>query len=110
MTKLLSSGFPVQKPDRQPAKLVATPETPKISQGLTGQAHAAAKPCDGAYIYNWRAALAETPDTFVQQKQSTGAKATFDGLTRGETYVFQLNAVGTAGTSDWSNAGSMMVI
>lgn len=38
MTILLSSGFPVQKPNRTPAQVPATPVTPTISQGLTGQA------------------------------------------------------------------------
>ena len=70
----------------------------------------ATKPVDFTYIYNWRVALASKPDDFVQQSQSTGARTESEGLTPGETYVFQCNAVGTAGTSDWSNAGSLMVI
>jgi hypothetical protein len=110
MTKLLSSGFPVQKPDRTPATVPATPDAPKVSQGRTGEAFAASSPVDGAYIYNWRVALASAPDTVVQHLQSTGARATFEGLTPGQTYRFQCNAVGTAGTSDWSNAGTLMVI
>src|ERR1035437_3479344 len=99
MTKLLSSGFPVQKPDRSPASVPATPIAPKIAQGLTGQAIMATKPVDFTYIYNWRVALASKPDDFVQQSQSTGARTESEGLTPGETYVFQCNAVGTAGTS-----------
>ncbi len=110
MTKLLSSGFPVQKPDRSKASIPATPVTPKVSQGLTGEALTATKPVDFTYIYNWRVALASKPDDFVQHGQSTAARTTFEGLTPGQAYVFQCNAVGTAGTSDWSNAGSLMVI
>jgi hypothetical protein len=110
MTKLLSSGFPVQKPDRTPASIPVTPVTPKVAQGLTGQAIMATKPVDFTYIYNWRVALASKPDDFVQHSQSTAARTQAEGLTPGEIYVFQCNAVGTAGTSDWSNAGSLMVI
>ena len=110
MTKLLSSGFPVQKPDRSPASIPVTPIAPKVSQGLTGQAYSATKPVDFTYIYNWRVALASKPDDFVQHGQSTAARTTFEGLTPGQAYIFQCNAVGTAGTSDWSNAGTLMVI
>jgi hypothetical protein len=110
MTKLLSSGFPVQKPDRSPASVPVTPVTPKVTQGLTGEANMATRAVDFTYIYNWRVALASKPDDFVQHGQSTSSRTKFEGLTPGEKYIFQCNAVGTAGTSDWSNAGSLMVI
>lgn len=110
MTILLSSGFPVQKPNRTPAQTPATPSTPDAMQGLTGQVLLASSPVNGAYIYNWRVATVEEPDKIVFSGQSTGARTDFTGLTPGKTYLFQLNAVGTAGTSDWSNASSLMVI
>ena len=110
MAKLLSSGFPVQKPDRSKASVPATPVAPRVPQGLTGEAISATKRVDFTYIYNWRVALASKPDEFVQHVQSTGARTEFEGLTPGQTYLFQCNAVGTAGTSNWSNAGSLMVI
>lgn len=110
MTKLLSSGFPVQKPDRTPASVPATPETPKVAQGQTGEALPSTKAVEFAYIYNWRLALASKPDDYLQHAQSTGARTSFPGLIPGQLYNVQANAVGTAGTSDWSNAGSLMVI
>jgi hypothetical protein len=110
MTKLLSSGFPVQKPDRSPASIPATPASPKIAQGRTGEALTSSRPVEFAYIYNWRVALDSKPDEFVQHAQSTGARTAFEGLTPGQVYRFQCNAVGTAGTSDWSNVGKLMVI
>ncbi|MFL6529682.1 MAG: hypothetical protein ACJ8KX_04370 [Chthoniobacterales bacterium] len=110
MTILLSSGFPVQKPNRTPAQIPATPITPAVSQGLTGQAYVVTGRVEGAYVYNWRVALADTPETFIQHAQSTGGRVTIDSLTPGKICLFQANAVGTAGTSDWSNAGSLMVI
>lgn len=110
MTILLSSGFPVQKPNRTPARVPATPSTPDIYQGQTGQAYAVTGKADGAYVYNWRAALADAPETFLHHAQSTGGRVTIGDLDPGKTYLFQANAVGTAGTSDWSNSGSLMVI
>lgn len=111
MTKLLSSGFPVQKPNRAPAQVPATPAVPTIAQGdVTGKAVATSGKVAGAYIYNWQVFLEDEPETVVQRAQTTGARATFPGLTVGKAYLFQLNAVGTAGTSDWSGLGSRVVI
>ena len=111
MTILLSSGFPVQKPNRTPAQVPPTPSTPDVYQGKkTGEAYAVTGKADGAYIYNWRVALADAPETIIQHAQSTAARATIGNLMPGKNYLFQVNAVGTAGTSDWSNAGSLMVI
>lgn len=110
MTILLSSGFPVQKPNRSPAQVPVTPITPVIAQGLTGQAYVVTGPVDGAYIYNWRVALADAPDVVIQHAQSTGGRTEIDGLIPGKSYIFQVNAVGTAGTSDWSNVATMIII
>ena len=46
----------------------------------------------------------------MKTAQTTGARAEFTGLTPGQTYVVFLNAVGTAGTSDWSDGGTLMVV
>ena len=48
--------------------------------------------------------------TFIRQTQTTAASNTFDGLTPGQIYNVQLNAVGTAGTTDWSGAAELMVV
>jgi hypothetical protein len=111
MTKLLSSGFAAQKTTRSPIGPLPAPGTPFLSQGaVTGSLNAETSPVVGSYIYNWRLALASAPTVYVKQVQTTAAKNTFDGLTPGQIYNVQLNAVGTAGTSDWSNAGELMVI
>jgi hypothetical protein len=47
---------------------------------------------------------------YVKQQQTTAASNTFEGLTPGQTYNVELNAVGTAGTSDWSGPGELMII
>lgn len=111
MTKLLSSGFSAQKTTRSPIGPLPPPGTPFLSQGaVTGSLDASTSPVVGSYIYNWRVALASTPTVYVKQVQTTAASNTFDGLTPGQIYNVQLNAVGTAGTSDWSNAGELMVV
>jgi hypothetical protein len=108
---LMSSGFPVQKPSRVPIGPLAAPDAPVVVQGpVTGSLKATATPLYGASSYNWSVALQSAPDTDVQTAQTTGARAEFTGLTPGQTYVVSLNAVGTAGTSDWSDGGTLMVV
>jgi hypothetical protein len=111
MTKLLSSGFPAQKTTRSPIGPLPAPITPVLSQGpVTGSLNASSPPVGGAYVYNWRVALASVPTTYVKQQQTTAASNTFEGLTPGQVYNVELNAVGTAGTSDWSGPGELMII
>ena len=111
MTKLLSSGFPAQKTSRSPIGPLPAPATPVLSQGpVTGSLNALSPPVSGSYIYNWRVALASAPTTYVKQQQTTAASNTFEGLTPGQTYNVELNAVGTAGTTDWSGPGELMII
>src|SRR5438105_15946481 len=82
---------------------------PVLSQGpVTGSLNASSPPVSGSYIYNWRVALASAPTTYVKQQQTTAASNTFEGLTPGQTYNVELNAVGTAGTTDWSGPGELM--
>ena len=65
-------------------------------------------PVRGASSYNWSVALESKPDEDVQTSQTTGARAAFDGLAPGVVYVVSVNAVGSAGVSDWSDYGSLM--
>ena len=45
-----------------------------------------------------------------KQVQTTAARNIFSGLTPGQVYFVQLNAVGSAGPSDWSDDGETMVM
>ncbi len=111
MEKLIGSGFPVQKPGRTPIGPLPAPSAPLVSQGpVTGSLTAVSAPLYGASSYNWSVALASTPDIDVQTAQSTGARVSFTDLVAGKVYIVSLNAVGAAGTSDWSDYGSLMVI
>ena len=108
---LLTSGFPVQKPSRTPIGPLPAPDAPVLWQGpVTGSLGASASPMYGASSYNWSLALASAPNTDVQTAQTTGARVSFTGLIPGQIYVVCLNVVGTAGLSDWSDTGSLMVI
>jgi hypothetical protein len=108
---LLSTQFPIQQTTRSPIGPLAAPNGPVLTQGPnTGVLAAKSSPVDGAYVYNWRIALASAPTQFVQTAQTTGARTTFAGLTPGQVYNVQLNAVGAAGTSDWSDDATSMVM
>ena len=109
-TVLLGSGFDITEVPESIGP-VATPPTPIVRQGqTTGQLRARTQKVAGAYAYNFRLALASAPTVYLQTVQTTSSRATFDGLTPGQTYIVQVNALGTAGASDWSGAGSWMVI
>ncbi len=111
MAILLSSGFPVQKPNRQPIGVLPAPEAPKVSQGgRTGEMYAVTSPLSGGYIYTWQLFLASGSNVPVRTEQTTGARHTFTGLTRGATYRLQVNVIGTAGPSDWSQSVELMVL
>ena len=111
MAILLSSGFPVQKPNRQAIGVLPAPETPKVSQGpRTGQMFGVTAPLAGGYIYTWQLSLETAPDVPVRTVQTTSARNLFIDLTRGTTYRLRVNVIGTAGPSDWSQSVELMVL
>jgi hypothetical protein len=104
LTVLLSSAFPIQKPQRFPIGVLPAPKNVTVTLGSrTGELNASAVPMPGAAIYNWRLATAAAPTVFVQSVQTTAASNTFDNLTPGVVYNIQANVVGSAGPSDWSD-------
>jgi hypothetical protein len=108
---LLSSGFPIQKPQRFPVGPLPAPTNLSLSFGSrTGELDAAMPSVFGASIYNWRLARADAPTVFVQTAQTTAASVSFDSLTPGVVYNAQVNAVGAAGPSNWSNAATQMAV
>ncbi|HTL72637.1 MAG TPA: fibronectin type III domain-containing protein [bacterium] len=110
MTNLLLSGFPVQKPVRQPVGVLPAPANVTIKLGeRSGMLLAKASPVFGASIYNWRLTNAST-GAVIQTGQTPSARTVFDGLTPGVTYTATVNTVGAAGPSDWSNPVSQMAI
>ena len=111
LTVLLTSGFPIQKPQHFPIGDLPAPAAPTLSLGVhSGDLNAAVEPVYGAVTYNWRLALASAPTVTLQTDETTAAKTSFSDLTPGQTYVVTANAVGSAGTSDWSQPSSQMVI
>ena len=111
MTKLLSSGFPIQKPSRQPIGILPAPTGLTVSLGArSGELNASATPVSGAVLYSWQLALANAPATPVQSMQTTAASTAFDGLTPGTEYSVTMNAIGTAGPSNWTDPVNQFAI
>ena len=111
LATLISSGFPTQKPTRTPVGILPAPVTPVLNTGArSGDLAAASSPIPNAYTYNWRVALAAAPDAYVQRVQTTAASNTFSGLTPGQFYIVDVNAIGSAGPSDWSDTAELMVV
>lgn len=111
LTILLSSGFPIQKPQRNPIGVLPAPVNLAVNLGsLTGQLNTVVPPVFGAAIYNWRLSAANAPTVILQTAQTTAGRTTFSGLTPGVVYVAQVNALGAAGPSDWSQPVSQMAV
>ena len=108
---LQSSGFPNWKPVRTPAGVLLAPTTPVLNIGVrTGELVASTSRIVNGYTYNWRVATQEAPATYVQEVQTTAASNVFEGLTPGEVYLVDVNVIGSAGPSDWSDVASLMVV
>lgn len=100
---LLSSGFPIQKPQRQPVGVLPAPSNLTVTFGpRSGELRATASPVAGAAIYNWQLSTAAAPTVVIQSAQTTAANNTFTGLTPGVVYQALVNVVGSAGPSDWA--------
>jgi hypothetical protein len=111
LSVLLSSGFPIQKPERQPVGPIPAPSACALSLGgRSGQLEAKASPVPSASIYNWKLMAADAPTVVLQTGQSTGASFRFAELTLGKAYTAAVNAVGTAGPSDWTLSAPQMVV
>ena len=107
---LLLSGFPTQKPNRAPVGVLPAPSNLTVNLGArSGELTAKASPLNGAAIYNWRL-TANGQTTPLQMQQTTAASTTFADLTPGTVYAVELNVVGSAGPSDWSDPISQMVV
>lgn len=110
MTNLLLSGFPIQKPTRQPVGVLPAPNNISLTQGdRSGEVVAKAGAVFGASLYTWTLTPA-TPGAAAMTVQTTAARNTFTGLAPGVNCTLTVNAIGTAGASDWSNPASLMVV
>jgi hypothetical protein len=110
MTNLLLSGFPIQKPGRAPIGVLPAPQNLIVKHGkISGNLDAKVNPVFGAAAYNWTCTAA-TAGAVPLTGQSTAANYTFSGLTPGATYTCAVNAVGSAGPSNWSNAVKQIAV
>jgi hypothetical protein len=109
LTVLLSSGFPIQKPQRFPIGDLPAPTIIVFTQGIhSGTLAASVAPVTGGATYNWQLATAAAPNTVLQTAQTTAASTEFGGLTPGVVYRVVANVVGAAGPSDWSEPATAM--
>ncbi len=107
MANLILSGFPPQKTAGQPVGIPAQPQGLSVNHGSQlSQLVAKINPVFGAVIYNYRL-LANTPGAVPVIVQDTAATHTFSSLVAGVKYTIDVNASGSAGTSDWSGAISL---
>jgi hypothetical protein len=75
LTVLLSSGFPIQKPQRSPIGVLPAPVNLAVSLGsLTGQLNAVMPPVFGASVYNWKLTANNAPTVVLQSAQTTGGR------------------------------------
>jgi hypothetical protein len=109
LTKLQLSGFPVQKPVRQPVGVLPAPQNLVLAQGpRNGELSAWVNPIFGAATYNWTLTPA-TPGAAVQKLQTTAANCNFANVTPGVVNSVAVNAVGAAGPSSWSQPATLIV-
>jgi len=107
MANLILSGFPPQKPERTPVGPMPQPQGLTVSHGpQLGQLTARINPVFGAASYNYRL-TPNTPGAVPIIEQDTASVHIFKNLIAGVIYKLEVNALGAAGTSDWSNPASL---
>ena len=107
---LLSSGFTVQR-NRLPVGALPVPANLRLSRGNnSGQIIARCQKLKQAGAYAWRYASVANPAAWVEVESTFGASVTITGLVPGTQYNVQVQALGTAGPSDWSGAAMLMVV
>ncbi len=107
---LLTSGFKAQR-GRTPVGALSAPVNLRLVRGkFSGQAIARCPKVIGAGAYQWRCAPAATPGAWSPVVTTMAAHTLFEGLAVGTSYLAQVCVVGTAGTSDWSEAAVVTVL
>ena len=110
LADLQTSGFPNWKPTRTPVGQLSAPAAPVLSLGVrSGQLAAYTTPVPNGYTYNWHVSTG-TPPVIMMRVQTTAASNVFENLTPGQIYVVDVNVVGSAGPSDYSDTAELMVV
>ncbi len=108
---LLSSGFLVRNTNRTPIGPLPAPYAPTVAQGpIIGTLKASTATVYGASLYAARIAKSSAPDVYIKTQQQTGVRFVFEDLTPGELHNVDINAIGAAGPSDFSDVGTLRVI
>lgn len=110
LATLLSSGFTAQR-SKQPVGPLPAPANLRLVRGTnSGQIIARCNRMPRAGAYGWRYASSATPAMWVSVESTFAASTTIEGLAPGTQYTVQAQALGTNGSSDWSDAASLMVV
>jgi len=109
-TLLMSSGFPLQQIRSPVGPLPAPTQVQFVHGKTTGTAIARCRRLAQARGYQWRIAPAATPTVFSPVVTTFAAHAQFEGLAPTTVYIVQVCAVGTAGTGNWSQTATVLVV
>lgn len=105
---ILSSGLPVKNPPAPVGDLLAPAGLLAKMGSLEGQVKLKWKKVRGAVSYIVQVSPQAMPRVWTQVMVSPNASAVATGLTSGQTYVFRVAAVGTAGQGPWSDESAKM--
>jgi hypothetical protein len=107
---LLSSGFIAQQ-QRKPVGPLTPPENVRFVRGkVSGTATARCGVESRATAYQWRCAPTTTPTAWLPVVTTPSAHYLFHGLTPLTNYLVEVCAVGTAGSSNWSESATVTVL
>jgi hypothetical protein len=101
-----SSGFTLAPSTRAPATVLPVPVLGNVNQGNTGQMSVQVQRVPKALSYNLRYApvgAGGAPGNWTTLPM-TSTKITISGLTPGTAYVFQVQALGKLGYTEYSDA------
>jgi len=111
MAVFTTSGFQAAPTTRPPAAPIAQPVISKIDQGTSGQLLVSIPAISGAHAYNLRYATLTggVPGPWtVLLFSKVKPPVSVTSLTPGTTYAFQVQALGSLGTTAWSDSITKM--
>ena len=110
LVKLISSGYPVQRPrGAVTLDVPAPPARVKLSRGATsGQVRVRCSAVSGALLYQCRYATAQTPAVWTLSDTSSSGGMLLVGLVPITEYLVQGRAYGKRGCSDWTDSATVV--
>ena len=114
MATFMLSGFQPAASSKAPLEPLAQPTIASVTQGsVTGQLKVKIGTVPKALTYHFRYAPVPgggTPPSWTEETIAIAKPIILENLTPGTTYVFQVQARGRLGLTDWSDPVTRMVI